>query len=236
MSQDPAWFQLVDTNSIIYKAASFVAADLIEGDYLEFGVFRGGSFSTAFLALARAWDERSRQNDYGVYEKDAIARQKAFHQMRMFAFDSFQGLPKPEGLDVHTAEFEEGKYACDQQRFLQNIRERGVPLEKVVVVPGFYDQSLKPEVIEQHKMTKASIVWIDCDLYSSTKSVLDFIPPLMQDGTIFIFDDWFGYRGNPTLGEQRAWFEFTAQHPAWIFSEYQKEGPWRMSFIANKRF
>jgi O-methyltransferase len=227
---------LVDTNSIIYKAASFIAADLIIGDYLEFGVFQGGSIIAAHRALTRAYEERSQVNTWGVYEHDSIARRNQFQQMRYFAFDSFKGLPKPEGLDSFTAEFEEGKYACSEQQFLHNLHNGGVPMEKISTVPGFYEDSLKPSVIEQHKMTKAAIVWIDCDLYSSTKSVLDFIPPLMTDGTVFIFDDWFGYRGNPTLGEQRAWFEFTAQHPSWIFSEYQKEGPWRMSFIANKRF
>jgi O-methyltransferase len=52
---------------------------------------------------------------------------------------------------------------------------------------------------------------------------------------VLIFDDWYSYRGNPGLGEQRACAEWRAQHPEWILTEYQKEGPWRTSFIVNAR-
>ena len=35
-------------DSIIYKATSFAAVNTVEGDYLEFGVFRGGSYISAY--------------------------------------------------------------------------------------------------------------------------------------------------------------------------------------------
>jgi hypothetical protein len=122
---------IVDVNSIIYKAASMVAVDMIEGDYYEFGVFRGGSFIQAHWALTRAFEERSRQNDHGVYEHDSIARIKQYQEMRYVAVDSFQGLPEIVGLDKITAEFEQGKYCCSQDQFIKNIAEGGVPLNKV---------------------------------------------------------------------------------------------------------
>src|SRR5215468_8845211 len=106
---DTSWYSLVDTNSIIYKAAAFVANEMIEGDYLEFGCFRGGSFIAAHLALTRAFDERTQANTWSIYEHEAVARRRQYAQMRYIAFDSFQGLPKPEGLDSYTAEFEQGK-------------------------------------------------------------------------------------------------------------------------------
>lgn len=84
-------------------------------------------------------------------------------------------------------------------------------------------------------MTKAAIVNIDCDLYESARVVLRFIESLLTEGTVLIFDDWYTFRGNPNLGEQRAFREWTATLTDWIFTEYQKEGPWRNSFIANRR-
>ena len=38
---------LVDENSIVRKASWILAAEKVEGDYLEFGVYRGGSIIKA---------------------------------------------------------------------------------------------------------------------------------------------------------------------------------------------
>ncbi|MDE3180561.1 MAG: hypothetical protein KGM47_12990 [Acidobacteriota bacterium] len=40
-----------EKDSIIWKAAQIVSAELIEGDYVEFGVFRGSSIITAFSTI-----------------------------------------------------------------------------------------------------------------------------------------------------------------------------------------
>ena len=48
---------VANRDSIIYKAASFAAINKIQGDYLEFGVFRGGSFISAYYTLRYCFDE-----------------------------------------------------------------------------------------------------------------------------------------------------------------------------------
>ena len=78
---------------------------------------------------------------------------------------------------------------------------------------------------------------IDVDYYKSTVEVLSFIEPLLNDGTIIIFDDWFNYKGHPNRGEQKAFREW-CQKPEvkqkWLISEYLKDNAWRNSFIINK--
>ncbi|MGH9471088.1 MAG: hypothetical protein ACRD1N_12200, partial [Terriglobia bacterium] len=49
------------------------------------------------------------------------------------------------------------------------------------------------------------------------------------------FDDWYCFRGNPDLGEQRAFREWAQSKPEWYFTEYQKEGPSRNSFIVSRK-
>ena len=39
-------------------------------------------------------------------------------------------------------------------------------------------------------MGKAAVVLVDCDMYLSTCTVLDFLPAIMQKDTILLFDDW----------------------------------------------
>lgn len=51
-------------------------------------------------------------------------------------------------------------------------------------------------------MNKVSIIFIDCDLYNSTKIVLNFITDLIESSIIIIFANWSAYRGNPNKEEQ----------------------------------
>jgi hypothetical protein len=54
----------------------------------------------------------------------------------------------------------------------------------VHLVPGFYDDVLTPSLRQTLDLQTAAIIHVDCDFYKSTKTVLDFVTPLLQDGTI----------------------------------------------------
>lgn len=221
------------SDTITWKAAQISIAELVEGDYLEFGVFRGRSFVQAF---------RSIQNAYHTWSKDSVHSprhvekvREMWNRMRFFAFDSFLGLPEPSGFDCDSADFAKGQYAYTSDGFLNNLKRSEVNLSKVIAVPGWFEETCIADTIKTHNIKAASIVHIDCDLYESAKIVLKFIEPLLVDGTVLIFDDWYCFRGNPDLGEQRAFTEWVESKPEWAFIQYQKEGAWRNSFIASRR-
>lgn len=154
------------------------------GDYLEFGVYQGTSFILAANSAAR----------------------NGLEDMRFFAFDSFAGLPESEGKV-----FSNGQFASSEDTFTTMITKAGVPIERVVKVKGFYNESLTREVKEKYALRRAAVVHIDCDLYSSTRDVLGFIASLVQPGTIVIFDDWSSFRDeqNPEdFGEAKAFNEW----------------------------
>lgn len=60
----------------------------------------------------------------------------------------------------------------------------------------------------QHSLTKASVIYIDCDLYESARCALKFINDLVVDGTIVVLDDYFRHKCSPNYGIRRAWEEF----------------------------
>lgn len=66
-----------------------------DGDYLEFGVYRGRAFKAAY---------------------DEAIRHK-YEEMRFFAFDSFEGLPEVKGEDEKHKHFYKGQYACSESEF-----------------------------------------------------------------------------------------------------------------------
>jgi O-methyltransferase len=168
----------------------------LRGDYLELGVYKGSSFILAASAAAK----------YGL------------HAMRYFAFDSFQGLPEAEGKL-----FAPGDFACSEQTFTRMITKAGVPIDKVVKVKGWYNESLTKGTKEKYKLDRAAVVHIDCDLYSSTKDVLAFIEDIVQVGTIIIFDDWTVFRNEQrpeSFGEPKAFNEWPLRDAFEVFYEY----------------
>ena len=56
---------------------------------------------------------------------------------------------------------------------------------------------------------------IDCDIYSSSRTALEFCGPLIRDRAVVVFDDWPGDAPEARLlGERRAFDEFLADNPA----------------------
>jgi len=221
--------------SLIDKAARFVACEMVEGDYLEFGVYRGKSFSEAYHALNHQFKSRINLKTGGQKENELQnKRRQLWADMRFFAFDSFQGLPDLSDEDAQLESFSPGEYACSEREFKQNLLKYKVPLERVEMVSGWYEDSCTDTVKQEMKLKKAAIIWIDCDLYSSTRTVLAFITELLQDGTIIIFDDWFCNKASPFLGEQRAFHEWRVSlGDKFFFQEYQKENWRRHSFVVS---
>ncbi|HEY3918790.1 MAG TPA: TylF/MycF/NovP-related O-methyltransferase [Stellaceae bacterium] len=219
--------------TLIEKAALRVTYDQIVGDYLEFGTFRGRSLTNAYKAFAATFGNRL-ANEHALMsaEQEADCR-KQWEAMRFVAFDSFQGLPVLRGIDLDGADFRAGQYACSREDVARNLRESGVDLSKVEFVAGWYEDTCVPATKERLGLTAAAICWIDCDLYQSTKEVLDFIRDLIVDGTILVFDDWFCYRGSPFRGQQRAFREFQERMPGWVFHEFQREASARVAFFCN---
>jgi hypothetical protein len=217
---------------LIDRAAWFVACEMIEGDYLEFEVFRGHSFIAAYHAFARAFERRIALLPDQADETQRATRRTIWQRMRFVALDSFEGLPAIEGPDTDTADFREGQYSASQAEFARLVAEGGVPAERTVIVPGWYAETSSPITWARYDIRKAAVIWIDCDLYASARDALAGIGDLLQDGTVIIFDDWFAFRANPRRGEQRAFAEWRAGLSGFDFVDFHTEGTWRKSFVA----
>jgi hypothetical protein len=191
------------------KAMRFLQFNRIEGDYLEFGCFGGMTFGLA----------HKYKHTLGL-------------NMKLYAFDSFQGLPKPEGIDVH-AQWKEGAMAMGMAEFIEKLEEMGVEKEEYFVVPGFYDESLKRSHPGKIGLEKAALVYIDCDLYESTVPPLNYVLPILQTGTILAFDDFFCFNGDPDRGGQLALKEFLQKNPQIKISDYLNIGWSGKSFIVK---
>lgn len=134
-------------------------------------------------------------------------------------FDSFEGLPEIDPMD-QLADWQKGHFAMSEEDFVNTVLEAGMPRDRLVTVKGFYDATLTPRLADRFLPTKASIVYVDCDLYKSTVPVLAFISPFLQRGTLIAFDDWNCYFAHPGRGQRLAWKQFREANPELRFEPF----------------
>ena len=175
--------------SALDMGVDIVCGSQVPGDYLEFGVYHGGSFVRVYGEFAK------KRKLYGVETP-----------MRFFAFDAFKGLPGSDESNK-PAHYAEGKYAAGEATFREAISAAKVDLGDVVIVNKWYDQ-LTGQDKRDHHLIQAALVYIDCDLYESTKSALDFCGDLLLDGSVVVFDDFYRHRSSKRTGVRGAWLEF----------------------------
>lgn len=110
-------------------------------------------------------------------------------------FDSFEGLPEDW---IGTAE-QAGRFNLGGKlpKVPGNVRLHAGWFDKTV--PTFVAQTPGP----------ASLLHLDADLYSSTKTVLDAFAERIVPGTVIVFDEYYNYP-NWREHEFKAWQEFVA--------------------------
>lgn len=198
--------------AMIYMFPALKTWGLTNGDYLEFGVYRGRAFIEAY--------KQANSLDIG--------------NMRFIAFDSFEGLPEVKGRDADYKHFEKGQYACAEKEFIEIIEEAGVDMNRVLTVPGFFDSSLTQELKNELDIKRAAVVWIDCDIYESTVPVLNFITDIITSGTFIAFDDWFSFGADPYAGEIRATREWLEKNKNITLEHYKDFGTSGRIFLVQK--
>ncbi|TFH42831.1 MAG: hypothetical protein E4H01_12890 [Lysobacterales bacterium] len=177
---------------MLHDIMQYLASTSMQGDYLEFGVYEGWS-----LIAACKFSQM-----YGL------------NAMKFYAFDSFQGLPEMEAQDeTDYPQYKQGDYSCDRASFDRNLMAHGISMERVGVVPGWFEDSLNAQTKRDLGLERAAVAWFDCDLFTSTQSALEFLTDLVQPGTVVVFDDWLAFRGDPGRGEQRAFQEWLERNP-----------------------
>ena len=167
----------------------------VEGDYHEFGVFEGRSFTRSALSFRR------------------ILPSATYNAMNFWAYDSFEGLP--ETKDIYApSHFKKGAYSASQNLFSNNVEKAGISKSQVKIVPGFYDKSLTDELAQKVFQTrKIAATYIDCDIYESSVPIFKFLTKGLQVGSVIIIDDWVRHHTHPDHGMQRAFNEWREENP-----------------------
>jgi O-methyltransferase len=155
------------------------------GDYLEFGVSRGTSIACMHRVLVT----------------------QRMDQVRLFGFDSFEGIPADE------EGWPEGEFASSLKATQRYLSECGVGFGRTTLVKGWYKDTLNEETKQRLGLKKASLVMIDCDIYSASRAALFFCEPLIVDHAVILFDDWGWREEVGEVGQKEAFDELLGAFP-----------------------
>lgn len=151
----------------IQQCIETVLRNNVEGDFIETGVWRGGTCIFMRAALAA----------YGITDR------------KVFVADSFEGLPKPspekfpkdKGDVLHRF----SALAVSQEEVEKNFKLYGLLDEQVVFLKGWFKDTLPTAPIG-----KLAILRLDGDMYESTMDALNNLYPKLSRGGFCIIDDY----------------------------------------------
>lgn len=205
--------QLAGCRAFFYDAWVSQWVNGISGDYAEFG----------------SWGANTMAACYHEMQRTALSR-------NMWAFDSWQGLP-PSGnpKDQHpgwASGGDNGQGGVDQ--FHAACDQNGIPRHAYSTISGYYKESL-PRLGADGAPADIALAYIDCNMYSSTVSVLEFLAPRLKHGMIVAFDDYFCWSPDRVSGERAALREFLQANPQWHFERYKDVHRAGVSFVVESR-
>jgi O-methyltransferase len=144
--------QLLCRPSELFTLQGLAAAQArVPGDFAEVGVYRG--------ATAKLMCEAKGDKDIHL-------------------FDTFEGLPDADGIDVR---FRSKMFSVQEEA----VRRRLAKYPYVHIYRGLF-----PATAEPVRDTQFSFVHIDVDIYRSTKDSLEFFYPRMSPGGIIASHDY----------------------------------------------
>ena len=152
--------------NLLYCAQK-VIEDNVPGDFIETGVWRGGS--TIFM--------RAILKSYGISDRN------------IWVADSFEGLPAPNADtyptdkgDIHHT-FDELRVDIDVVK--NNFSRYGLLDDQVKFLKGWFKDTLPTAPIE-----KLAIARLDGDMYESTMDAIKTLYPKLSIGGFLIVDDY----------------------------------------------
>jgi len=169
----------------LIRSVDYVEANQVHGDFVECGVWRGGSVMAMALRL----------------------KQLASTSRTLWLYDTFEGMTAPTERDIEAVggvsagsllqktEVGDGNNVwcvADLTDVKTNITATGYPEQLVKFIEGDVSQTLL-----QHSPDSIALLRLDTDWYESTKSELEVLYPKLVPGGVCILDDyghWLGAR------------------------------------------
>ncbi len=135
--------------------------------------------------------------EFGVFRGESLRFMAKRTPQEVHGFDSFEGLP------------EDWTYFQKQGRFSLNGQVPEFQESNIRIYKGWFENTL-PAFLAEHP-GPMRLIHIDCDLYSSARTVFNLLASRIVKGTVIVFDEYLNY---PSWREHefKAFQEFVLAH------------------------
>lgn len=167
----------------LIESVRYVVREEIPGDFVECGVWRGGSVMAMLNELRKM---------------EAMDR-------RVWLYDTFAGMTPPSSADVEAST---GRHAnellsatpkdtgnnvwciADVQDVTRNVTTTGYPLDLIKFIEGDV-----VETLNESTPNEIALLRLDTDWYESTRKSLEVLYPRLAVGGVCILDDYGHWQG-----------------------------------------
>ena len=155
----------------LYESVKYIVNAGIKGDFVECGVWKGGSVMVMAMTLKLLGEDR-----------------------RIWLYDTFEGMPPMTKEDYHvndpTNRDDSDKAIGTLQEVMLNIASTNYSVHNFILVQGKVEDKI-PKIMPE----KISILRLDTDWYASTKHELEYLYPYLEKGGVLIIDDYGAWAG-----------------------------------------
>ncbi len=161
----------------LYQAIQYIIKNNIAGDFVECGIWKGGSSMLMAYTL----------KDAGITDR------------KIYLYDTFEGMTKPLEVDGEEAKEQWEKGVTGTHNTMcyapldlvrSNINSTGYPAENIIMIKGPVEKTL-PGTIP----VSIALLRLDTDWYGSTIHELQHLYPLLAKHAVLIVDDYGAWKG-----------------------------------------
>jgi O-methyltransferase len=163
----------------LYQSINYIFRNNIEGDFVECGVWKGGSSMLMALMLKHHGKTNRKLYLYDTFE--GMSEPTKFDK-------TFSGQSATELLKKEKKEIASSLWCYSSlDEVKNNLFLTGFPPENIIFIKGKVENTLK-----ENLPGSTSLLRLDTDWYESTKIELELLFPLLKEKGILIIDD-FGH-------------------------------------------
>jgi O-methyltransferase len=166
----------------LISSVEYVIRNNIKGDFVECGVWKGGSAMVMAMAL----------QSLGKSDR------------KLYLYDTFEGMSEPTEKDVDFRVDKAGKLLSEQEKndsknvwcyspleeVKENLAKTGYPEENIVLVKGKVEDTIPHQI-----PSSIALLRLDTDWFESTYHEMKYLYPLLEPEGVLILDDYGHWKG-----------------------------------------